>query len=126
MYKIKLTKEFGRGLYATRSIGTGEIIFEAELLVLSPDDTVTVNKTDLSQYTFKFSGDQDCLVLGDGELFNHADYPNVEYRLIKSDGRTKMQFYATQDIAPDEQLFIDYSFDESKTDVTLYTKNLVG
>lgn len=126
MYKIKITSEFGRGLYATRDIGVGEIITECELLVLEELDTKVVNMTSLRDYTFKFNKTQDCLVLGDGKLFNHADFPNCEYRLVEFDGRHIMQFFATQEIITGEQLFIDYTHDEKTVLAANYTSNLVG
>lgn len=116
MYTIKVSPEMGRGLYATRKIGIGEVVAVCEILLLSPDDTIRVNETDLQYYTFKVNKLQDCLVLGDGEIFNHADglggvNANVVYQLETIDGRLKMVFTAVRVIDADAQLFIDYSAD---------------
>lgn len=125
---IKTTQEFGRGLYAANELQAGKILFTAELLVLSPADTIKVNETDLKYYTFKFNETQDCLVLGDGEIFNHADSANIGYKLIDygNQGRQIMVFFTLQKIEQDSQLFIDYNADV-QVDTTAYvTKNLVG
>ncbi len=75
MTHIKFSPEYGRSMYASRSIGLGTLIEVCEVLVLSYDDTRAVNGlTDLQYYTFVYDAEtgQDCLVLGNGEIFNHA------------------------------------------------------
>lgn len=127
MTKIKVSKEYGRGVYATGLIEPGQVIMVCELLVLCSKDTVFVNETDLQYYTFKYSDNQDCIVLGDGEIFNHDNNPNVSYHLEMIDGRNQMVFKALRYIERDEQLFIDYSADTT-VDTKKYIENvsLVG
>lgn len=128
MYYLKSTEEMGRGLYAAiGGIQEGKILFQAELLVLSEQDTKVVNTTDLQYYTFKYSETQDCLVLGDGEIFNHSDTPNIGYKLENYQGRKVMVFYALTNIEHGEQLFIDYNAD-TKVNTTSYinAKSLDG
>jgi hypothetical protein len=79
MIEVKTSPEMGRGIYAEKTISQGEVIMRCEILVLSKIDTPIVNLTDLSFYTFTFNEEQDCLVLGLGEIFNHDDQPNVEF-----------------------------------------------
>lgn len=134
---IKMTEEFGRGVYAQKSITEGEVVEIAEVLLLSEDDTYTLNRnTALKDYTFvvtedvkyEYIGNQDCLVLGNGELYNHSDTPNVKYELINLNGRKQMYFTALRDIKPDEQLFIDYNADtQRKVNVgeEKYTTNMI-
>src|SRR5271166_1405941 len=110
-YCLKVTTEFGRGLYATNIIKKNKVIMQCEVLALSEFDTVLVNQTDLKFYTFKYEGKKDCLVLGDGEIFNHADNANVGYILQLLDDRKVMVFYALTDINPNYQLFINYNAD---------------
>lgn len=126
MYRIKVTEEFGRGLYADKNIYADEVVCRCEILVLDAADTAVVNNTSLRWYTFKFTDTSDCLVLGEGELFNHADSPNVSYRLIDFDGRKVMEFRALMDIPVYHQLFIDYSAD-TKVSIEEYvdTKSLI-
>ncbi len=127
MFKVIVTPEFGRGLYATRAIDKGETVTLCEILVLSPEDTPKVNDTDLKYYTFVYNEKQDCLVLGHGEIFNHSDTPNVSFQLIDVNGRKMMQFKALEFISLDTQLFINYNQD---TDVSVQDyiaqKSLVG
>ena len=110
-YYLKTTEEMGRGLYALYDLPKGRLLFTAELLVLSEKDTTTVNETDLKHYTFKYNDKQDCLVLGDGEIFNHGACPNIGYLIKEYDNRKAMFFYTLSDIKQNEQLTIDYNAD---------------
>lgn len=124
---VKDTKEFGRGLYTFTSILSHREVMRCELLVLSESDSNVVNATELRNYTFKYNETQDCLVLGNGELFNHSIRPNIGYRIEEVGGRMMMSFYSLRTIEPDEQLFIDYSQDEN-IDMEAYINNpsLIG
>lgn len=126
MYYLKMHETMGRGLFAMQDIPAQRVLFTAELLVLSEVDTVTVNTTDLQYYTFKYNEKQDCLVLGDGEIFNHSDTPNVGYKLIDFDGRKVMAFYTLRDVVPHEQLFIDYNADVVVSVQDYMGKNLLA
>ena len=116
--KIKLHPEMGRGVFASWSFDEDLVdkeLVSCELLVLNHSDTYYVNKTDLKHYTFKYNDEQDCLVLGIGELFNHSDTPNVSYSLVdkleNGQIRKVMSFRLLKPVAAGEQLFIDYNAD---------------
>jgi SET domain-containing protein len=127
MYQIKVTEEMGRGLYATRFIPANTTIQLCELLVLSQNDTVVVNQTELKYYTFKYNETQDCLVLGDGEILNHSDTPNIGYELISDNGRIVMQFYSLRSVFAGDQLFIDYAADvKIESEKYIQNKSLLG
>jgi hypothetical protein len=97
IYSIQIIEGMGRGIFAERDVKQGETITKCEILVLSPNDTTKVNETNLKCYTFVYDGKtkQDCLVLGDGEIFNHSDDANVLYDLIEWNGRKMMRFQAS-------------------------------
>ncbi len=80
-----------------------------------------INQTELQFYTFKYSDKQDCIVLGDGELFNHSDEANIGYKLMDYDGRQVMVFYTLAPISRDAQLFTNYAQDVV-VDVAEYVK----
>lgn len=111
MYRIKSNPVSGRGLYAEREIFAGEPVMTCELIVLSEKDTITLKETDLRYYTFMFNDKQDCLLLGDGELFNHSDKPNCSFKLKRYKDRMVMFFQCIRDLQPDEELTIDYNSD---------------
>jgi SET domain-containing protein len=129
IYSVQMVEGMGRGIIAERDIKRGEVITNCELLVLSSEDTIKVNETDLKWYVFTFDKNkkQDCLVMGDGEIFNHDDNANTLYGLIDWNNRKLMRFQASRDIKKGEQLFIDYRADvESVEDVLeVYTVNMI-
>lgn len=120
MIFIKKTKKYGRGVYAAKDITKGTVMEICEVLVLSQNDTKLVNKTDLKYYVFKYNDKQDCIVLGNGEIFNHADSPNVSFKLIKN----KMVFRALKNIIKGKQLFTNYN-EDVEVNTKKYTKNLI-
>lgn len=116
----------GREVIAADNIACDAIIECCELLILSYEDTIKINNTELKYYTFVYEDGRDCLVLGNGEIFNHSGVPNVGYRIEMIDGRKKMVFRALRYITLGEQLFIDYKADSNNTNVELYqNKNLI-
>lgn len=127
MVQVKVSPEMGRGLYADKIIHNGTIVMLCELLVLDQVDTFKVNDTALKHYTFKFNENQDCIVLGLGEIFNHDDKPNVSYRVVFQDDRYFMEFKALSHIEAGCQLFIDYKSD-SMVNVSEYIEqfSLIG
>jgi SET domain-containing protein len=125
MFKIYQNSEFGRYVEATEFILAGTEIEFCELLVLSPNDTKIVNSTDLQFYTFKYNETQDCLVLGNGEIFNHSDNPNVGYKIAVGEARSFMIFKAIKHIQVGEQLFIDYGADTKVNTNNYVNKNLL-
>jgi len=129
IYSIQIIEGMERGIIAERDIKQGEIVSDCEILVLSPSDTARVNETDLKCYTFVFDKNtkQDCLVLGDGEIFNHSDDANVLYNLIEWNNRKIMRFQTSKDIKKGSQLLIDYRTDVEGLSGILekYTTNLI-
>jgi hypothetical protein len=128
MIKIECNAEFGRMIIATKNIPRNTIIEICEILVLSKEDTALVNKTDLQYYTFVYNQFQDCLVLGNGEIYNHSDDANVKYDLLLIDDRIKMVFTSVCNITAGDQCFTNYSQDDLNIDASGYinNKSLIG
>lgn len=111
-YYIQETKDFGRGLYADRLMFPSDIVAVCEIIPLTPKDTETLESTGLKYYKFKMNESQDCIVLGDGSLFNHAAKPNVSFSLERDHtGRYRMIFRTRGIVKKGTQLFIDYTAD---------------
>lgn len=125
LFDIRLTEQFGRGLFAKEKIKAGKWVTLCEVLVLSEDDTSKVNNTNLKDYVFKLNENQDCIVLGDGSLFNHSDDANVSYEILNLNGRNMMLFKALKDIEPEEQLFTNYTQDTNGILQQEYKTNLL-
>jgi SET domain-containing protein len=109
---VKTTKEYGRGVYALNGIISRQEIMLCETIVLSKEDTVSIQSTLLKFYTYTMNLTQDLICLGLGSLLNHSDKPNVSYAVeVGEDGKMLMRFNALRCIERGEQLFIDYKAD---------------
>ncbi len=130
--KIKLFEGMGRGLTVGISFDQKDVdirirLTVCEILLLDHEDTILVNRTALKHYTFAYSATQDCLVLGNGEIFNHSDTPNVSYGIEHVDGRSMMVFRLIKPVLAGEQLFIDYNQDiQVETKEYVASKSLIG
>ncbi len=138
-YYVLMTEQYGRAVFAEKDLKKGDSVMYCEVLVLSAQDTKVVNTTDLKDYTFVFDAEnkQDCLVLGDGELFNHgptnnsdvkeSSDANTRFYLNTINSRPMMIFRTTKDVKKDDQLFIDYNADlkESVDVMKEYKTNLL-
>lgn len=106
MYKIDVSERYGRGIYAARDIQPNELIMQCELIRI-PGLAPGV----LAAFAFSYNETDDCVVLGDGMLFNHNDSPTVFYFMEEFQGRKVMVFRSAGYIKKDSQMFIDYRAD---------------
>lgn len=101
---------FGWGVFAAEDIAAGTVIERAPILVLDPVDT---SNPPLNDYVFAVTYDkrsslygQLAMVLGWGSLFNHADDPNVEHRIVLE---TRLfEFVTVRAIPAGDQCFVSY------------------
>lgn len=100
LYHIKHGK-FGRGVFNNFSLPAGHTVMRCRI----------VEDRHVPDYSFVGPEGKDCLVLGDGSLFNHSSDPNVEYRLQKINDEFFMEFYTIKDIVGCKELFINYKQD---------------
>lgn len=109
MIKVKNTKNFGRGIFATKNIKAKTTINISNVLVIKGDEYKNLEHTIIDHYVFAWN-DEDCaLALGLGSLFNHNDNPNVDYFLNKR--ALTITYKTVRPIRKGEQLFIDYGYD---------------
>ncbi|HVU21140.1 MAG TPA: SET domain-containing protein-lysine N-methyltransferase [Rhizomicrobium sp.] len=113
MRKISYTKipGKGRGVIATDVIAAGELVERSPVIPLAHADS---EKPGLSDYAFAWGEDvpgfepgKECAIaLGYIGLYNHARPSNV--RLERHYAENEMSIHALRDIAPGEELTIDY------------------
>lgn len=109
MVKIKKTRKYGRGIFASEDIKKGQAVEVSPLLVFkSKKDLKRLMKTDLCRYLYDFKGKQ-ALALGIGSLFNHSSSANVDWKVLHKE--EKILFWASENIKKGQQLFIDYGYD---------------
>jgi hypothetical protein len=101
----------GRGVVATKPIAAGELVERSPVLPISME---TSERPGLSDYAFAwgedvpgFAAGMECAIgLGYLGLYNHAKPSNV--RLERNYAKNEMSVHALRDIAPGEELTIDY------------------
>jgi hypothetical protein len=113
-FDIRECQHKGRGIYAVVPIEAGSLIESAPVLVLSPEDRATVSSTRLRHYYFLWSGDEKgewsaAIALGHISLCNHAREPNAAFVVRRDEER--IDLLAQSDIAPGEEITIDYDCD---------------
>jgi hypothetical protein len=89
---------FGRGVFASRNIRSGEKI------EVSP--TIQIDKSEgiLKNYVFGKDGKQ-YVAFGCGSMFNHSDNPNVNWSF---NSNNDILFIANQNIRKGQQMLINY------------------
>jgi SET domain-containing protein len=98
-----------RGVYATRPIAAGEVVEAAPTLLIDESAARLMDQTPLAHYYFEWSDDGPswAFLFGFGMLYNHSFRPNLDFHR-DYDARTII-FTALRDIAPGEQLTINYN-----------------
>jgi hypothetical protein len=95
----------GRGVFALRPFGEGDVVEVCPTAVLDGEDVEGVAR----DYVFSARRPGKLLlVLGYGMLYNHSAEPNLFHR---SAGRLLIEFVALRDIAVGEELTHDYGAD---------------
>ena len=99
----------GRGVFAQRAYGCGEVVEVAPVILLN--EAFRELPLLVQRVVFNWGKGIDstpifALVLGYGSIYNHSDHPNLRYRADHS-GQT-MIFTATRDINHGEQLTVSY------------------
>lgn len=96
----------GRGVFATRAFRKGETLELAPVLVVPEDEHPPLVETVLNSYVFGW-GDGVAVCLGFGSIYNHSWDPNAEY--LKHLDESVIEFVALRDIAPGEEVFVNYA-----------------
>lgn len=107
----------GRGVFAARPIREGEILDKFHTIQIPPDQARALAGSTPSHFWFEDDRNGSAfLVLGLMSLVNHSLSPNVDREWLSTREGEVVSFYAIHDIAPGEQLFIDYRFAGASTD----------
>lgn len=101
----------GRGVRAGRTFSRGEVVDSAPVVVLSAREWELVEQTRLGHFAFDWDEAKGsvAIALGQGSLFNHSYTPNVASD--KDMRGRRIVFSAARDIAPGEELTINYNGD---------------
>ena len=102
------TEKMGKGVFTKTSIDADEIIEIADVIVMSAEDKIFLNKTKLRDYIFDWGPqhDQAAMALGNVPIYNHSSKANCDYTM---DFELNVIIIKTvREIATGEELFINY------------------
>jgi SET domain-containing protein len=111
------TQNKGRGVFTKTAIKAETVIESSPVIVMSGDDRKLLDKTLLHDYIFEWQPDgaqMCCMALGWLPLYNHSYVSNCEY-FMDYDTET-MYIQTVRDIAPGEELTINYNGDWNNTE----------
>jgi SET domain-containing protein len=99
----------GRGVIAARAIRAGEVIEQAPVVVVPPQQTRLVDLSVLEHYVYDWEDGAYAVALGAGSIFNHSYAPNAHYR--KRAAQLQLEYYALVDIEAGAEVLINYNGD---------------
>src|SRR5450432_3007553 len=99
----------GRGVFAQRAFGPGELIETAPVLVIPAQEWAHIEPTILFHYTFCWgrNGEDAALAMGLGSFYNHSWRPNADY-VTRLEDET-IDFVALLPIAAGEEVTVNYN-----------------
>lgn len=101
----------GRGLFALASIPSAAVLGQFYTIRIPPAEVARMAGGEISRFWFEDDGDGSAhVVLGPIELVNHSREPNCDRSWALSPAGEVVTLFAVRDIAPGEQLTIDYKF----------------
>ena len=104
----------GRGVYASRDIKKNELIEKCPIIEVPSHDGSNLNESILVTYFYFFGKKREriLIALGFGSIYNHAYKPNAVYK-IKHKEMT-IDFVALRDIKKDDEVTVNYNYENSK------------
>jgi SET domain-containing protein len=107
--EVRAVRGKGRGVFARRPIGAGEVIERVPVLLVDAQDLRDRDGwIGLASYCFLWDTGRYALALGYGSLYNHSYLPNARY---DDAGRMTKVFTALRDIAAGEEITVNYNGD---------------
>jgi len=98
----------GRGVFAVETFLSGELIESAPVLVFDDgEQALSIDRTPLGSYYFRWKDDENAVLFGYGSLYNHSYEPNAKY--VRNYAQETMDFVALREIAPGEEITINYN-----------------
>ncbi len=102
------TESKGRSVFTSEDITEGSIIEICPVIIINPEETTTIHKTQLHDYYFIWDIEtgSSAIALGYGSLYNHSDDPNSEFEVDRSN--QTIRFVALKHILAGTELTVNY------------------
>jgi uncharacterized protein len=98
----------GRGVFAKVAIKEGEVIETVPVLFMRSDEFHDLNPSNIGDnYVYYWDDEHVAIALGYGSIYNHSRTPEADYEF----GDHSISYIALRDIAPDEEIHINYEND---------------
>ncbi|MEK7550831.1 MAG: SET domain-containing protein [Patescibacteria group bacterium] len=106
--EVKRATGRGRGVFALKEFGVGEIIEDCPVINITPNERKRVEKTIFNYYIYPWRSTRSgSLVLGCGSLYNHSFDPNADWKQnFKSE---TMVYRALRSIKKGEEITVNYN-----------------
>ena len=112
----------GRGVFAKVNIRKGEVIEICPVIVTPEDQEDIIDATMFINFTFRWKGKEMAICLGFGSIYNHSYHPNAKF---DTDVKQKlMTFTALKDIKKDEEITINYNFENPNLEAHKWLKSV--
>lgn len=114
--RLGLSPGRGRGVFATAPIRAGETFERAPVIVSPAAEWSALQRTVLFHHTFSWGPglEHAAIALGYGSLFNHSYSPDARF-ILRLDALL-IDFVALRDLAPGEEIFVNYHGDPTDRD----------
>jgi len=106
MVYVAQSKGRGRGMFASRAIGKGEMIENSQVIKFPTSDSEHIEKTKVGEYWFNFGHGFGAIGLGNVSLYNHSSSNNAQFLLLTAEDSIIIS--AIEDIEEGEEIFINY------------------
>ena len=105
---VKKTGKKGRGVFALKDFGEGEIIETCPVINITPKERKIVEKTIFNYYIYPWRSTlSGSLALGYGSIYNHSFSPNADWKQnFKSNS---MVYRAIKPIKKGEEITVNYN-----------------
>jgi SET domain-containing protein len=106
---VQVTKNKGRGVFATTNIRGGKLIESCEVIVIPAAERKVLDSTILYDYYFEWGSEDSAaaIALGNGSLYNHSYSPNAQY--VRYLDAQRIDFVALCDIVSGEEITVNYN-----------------
>lgn len=110
----------GRGIKTGIELSQDDVIEISPIIKIPEGQLAFIDKTIFYDYYFLWEevGYRGCIALGYGSLYNHSFDANTTISFDYTDSTIK--FYAARDIAPHQELCIDYTGEGLMSDDSLW------
>lgn len=107
MLTVKNTHKKGKGVFAEKNFAKGDLIEQAQIIIIPQEQVKFIDQTNLYNYYFAWADHSAAIALGFGSLYNHSYKPNSFY--TKKFDESIVEFIAYRDILKGQEITVNYN-----------------